>query len=1034
MSLPYSKRMLTPLTHSKLGHKTLARVQKPSAAIVPTLSQPVDAVHSTVSSRPVTKPVFAAKPAPTRFSGEQPNIGQRMLNWFGSLGRGKFEAELARINKAEAAAKNLKTPQDFQNQTAQFKARLANGESLESLRVEAYAVARQASVHAKGMRPYDCQMMGALAMDGGNIAEMMTGEGKTLTAVMPLYLNALAGKGAHLVTVNDRLAQRDRDDMAPIFETLGLTVGTALETDSAEQKREGYQSDITYTTDRALGFDFLRDRQARRPQDRVQRPLFFALVDEVDQVLLDEARTPLIISGRGEAPTTDYQVFQEIVEDLRPGIEYYVDREQGGAWLTETGTDFVQNELHKETLDKGNAQEMADYYNKRGAIRAEGNARVALRKHRQDKPKLWNRLTDSSWAKKEKHLEEAFQSAVETSDSLGQDYNLFSAENMHRTRTLNASLRANALFEEGIDYLVQDHRVKIVDENKGRTSKGRRFNAGLHQALEAKSNVPIRPESKSLASITYPNLFAKYERLAGMSGTAKSSQGEFEELYDLGVVEVPTNLQFKLNPQDPTAARRHNRIDGTDIVFSTKKEKFEAVVAEAMKSYTEGVPTLVGTLSVEANEYVYARLLEEGVPSGAVQLLNAEHVRGDKTLENSIIKQAGRSGLITVATNMAGRGVNIKPDMVNYKKMAVRIEELVGDQKGSVTVDVESEKEAKGLSAWLEGNYPYRIGEGQPQPGETLIRVKSEKPAVGANLKGKDFPTGGLYVIGAERAKSKRIDDQLIGRAARQGQVGKSQFFVSLEDDLLQYFGGSRLEPTLALLGAENGQIQSDLVEGLVSKVQARVGAADFSTREATSDYDKVLNKQRDTYYAIRDSFLETDSDLRGKLIGDTQEVVLEQLSEKLSGKSSDATAVRRAFAEVSEELGLSLEWKSNNAADAKVWKAVAKAQVNQQLNKALASFDDSGANVDEPYRQSLLNVCDETWSEHLENMTRLKQGVSWVSFAEKDPELEYKLRGFEVFETMLGSIKNESVSRVVPQLMMGAAALDARGEGLVAA
>lgn len=955
---------------------------------------------------------------------ESPSLGARLLNWFGTLGRGKMHADLAKISKAEEMAKTLKTPADFQAKTAQFKKRLAAGATLDSLKIEAYAVARQAAWVARGLRPHDSQVMGALAMADGKIAEMMTGEGKTLTAVLPLYLNALAGKGAHLVTVNDRLAQRDRDDMAPVFETLGLSVGCALETMSLEQKRDGYACDVTYTTDRALGFDFLRDRNARSLKDRVQRPLFFALVDEVDQVLLDEARTPLIISGRGEAPSTDYLVFQDIVEELRPGYEYFVDRENGAAWLTESGADFVSNELYRDTLSFNDPQAIANYHKKRAAIRAEGNARHALTEHRKQKPGLWKRLRDSSWSQQDEKLEEAHRKAEARSDDLGENYNVFASENLDRTPALYASLRANALFEEGIDYLVQDHRVKIVDENKGRTSKGRRYNDGLHQALEAKSEVPIRPESRPIASITYPNLFAKYERLSGMSGTAKSSEGEFVELYDLDVVQVPTNLQFKLDPKSPESARRHNRIDRPDVMFATKKEKFEAVVKDAIASYQEGVPTLVGTLSVEANEYVYARLLEEGVPQGAVQLLNAEHVRGDKTVENEIIAEAGKSGLITVATNMAGRGVNVHPDLVNYKKLAIKVEELVRDQSGSVTVDVASKEEAGRLAEWLKGSYPYRIGEGAPKAGETLIRINSEKPAAGVQLKSLDFPTGGLRVIGTERAKSRRIDDQLIGRAGRQEEPGTSQFYVSLEDDLFQYFGGMNLEPTLKLLGGEKGRLENKLVEGLVAKVQARVGAADFASREDTTDYDKVLNKQRDTYYGIRDSLLNPEADLRHKLVTDAQNSIAARLAEALPKRKHDSSELRQALAKVNKQLQLNLTWTGSGKVKEKDWADQIKAQVDQQIQEAIASFDASKAAFDEPYRQSLLNTYDEGWSFHLEDMGRLKRGVQWVAFAEKDPNLEFSLRGFTAFESMLKGLESHSVEQTLPQLMLGARVL----------
>ena len=996
--------MLISFGHSKLGQKTPAQVNHKLYTPMPERSSgPLDSVKESVNEAPEARP-------------------NGLTSWFRNLGKSQSQRDLEAINAAASKASLLSTPEDFQAKTAEFKTRLSQGESLEDLTVEAYAVAREAAQRATGMRPYDCQVSGALAMADGKIAEMMTGEGKTLTAVMPLYLNALAGKGAHLVTVNDLLAQRDAQEMGPIFELLGLTVGTVLENMSPEEKRLGYEADVTYTTDRTLGFDFLRDRTVRHPQDKLQRPLFFALVDEVDQVLLDEARTPLIISGKGEAPTTDYQVFQDIVTQLRPGVEYYVDREDGASWLTESGTDFVENELFRQQLNMSDAHQVAYYHKKRGAIRAEGNAWQNLREHRAQKPNLWDRLTNDDWSDKDEALTEAFNKAEEASEALGQGYQLFAPENLHRTRPLYAALRANTLFEEGVDYLVQDHRVKIVDENKGRTSRGRRFNEGLHQALEAKSQVPIRPESKAITSITYPNLFAKYKRLAGMSGTAASSEFEFQELYDLSVEKVPTNLQFQLNPDSPEKARRHNRIDKPDAVFATKQAKFSAVVEEAVKSYEEGRPVLIGTLSVEANEYVYAKLLEKGVAPGAVRLLNAEHIRGDKSKENAILADAGRSGMITVATNMAGRGVNIKPELVNYKKLAMGVEQAIGDGSGSVTVDVQNEKEAKRLSQWLQGVFPHRVGEGVPATGEALIRVASEKPAVGSLLKAEDFPTKGLHVIGTERAKSRRIDDQLIGRSGRHGAPGQSQFFLSVEDDLFQYFGGSHLESALELKPGQGGKLEGKKVQKLVQKVQSRVAELDFYTREDTTEYDKVLNKQRDAFYAIRDSILELQADLRSKLISDSAEVVTEELAAKLDKRRPTAAEVKAAVAELNGEFGLALDWDENDRIRlSKVEEKIAS-QLRYDLESAMKSFDEAGAALDEPYRQTLLNFYDEAWSEHLGDMRTLKQGVQWVSFAEKDPELEYKLRGFEVFEEMRAGLKEQAVKAVLPQLTLGAA------------
>ncbi|MCA9781008.1 MAG: hypothetical protein KC800_30020, partial [Candidatus Eremiobacteraeota bacterium] len=482
--------------------------------------------------------------------------------------------ELQDIKRLDKWASNFSTPAQFRAQTEHLKSRLAKGESLDDIRVEAYALSARATQVATGMKPYDCQVLGGLALGSNEIAEMMTGEGKTLTAVMPLYLHALAGKGAHLVTVNDTLAQRDAQEMAPAFELLGMSVGTVLEGMTPEEKRAGYASDITYTTDRAIGFDYLRDRTAKSSEEKVQREPFYALIDEVDEVLLDEARTPLIISGTGEQASEEYHRFDDIIEDLKPGIDYFVDREAGTAWLSELGMEYVENELYGQSLDRKDPQALAQYHRKAGAIRSEGKSYRALLDHNKQKPSLLKRLFNHEWSDKHEELEKQYREAAEKTESFPDSYQLFSPEHEPQIRFMQAALKAHALFDEGVDYIVQEQRVKIVDENKGRTSKGRRFNEGLHQALEAKSNVPIRPESRPIASITYPNFFKHYPHLAGMSGTARTSEPEFRKLYGLSVTEIPTNLQFQTNPSDPTKAPRHNRLDEPDAIFASKKEKF----------------------------------------------------------------------------------------------------------------------------------------------------------------------------------------------------------------------------------------------------------------------------------------------------------------------------------------------------------------------------------------------------------------------------------------------------------------------------
>lgn len=941
-------------------------------------------------------------------------------NFVSRIWNGNRWATLEQIKELEELTSRLKTPQDFIRQTEGFKARLKAGESLEDIRTEAYAVASKACQAALGVKPYDSQLLGALALGSGEIAEMMTGEGKSLTAVLPLYLHALAGKGAQLVTVNDTLAQRDAAEMKPAFQLLGLSVGTVLENMKPEEKRDGYAADVTYTTDRTLGFDYLRDKTVKDLKERVQRPPFFALIDEVDEVLLDEARTPLIISAKGAAPTEDYQTLDGIVEELKPGIDYFVDREQGSAWLSDHGLEYVENELFGHSVSRKDPDLLSEYHRKAGALLAEGKAYRSLLEHQRNDPGLISGLFNDSWKEKKIELQTAHDDAAAKTDSFPDRFQLHTDEHQHLVPFLHASLKAHALFKEGVDYIVQDDRVKIVDENKGRTSKGRRFNQGLHQALEAKSGVPIRPESKPIASITYPNLFKHYPHLAGMSGTAKSSEAEFQKLYNLDVSTVPTNLQFQTSPDSPESALRHNRIDQPDSIFATKREKFAAVADEAIKAFEEGVPVLLGTLSVEANEYLHALLVQRGVNPAAIQVLNAEHVRGDKSLENSIISQAGRSGMITVATNMAGRGVNIKPDMVNYKKLTLAIEELAAQGK-PIIVDVNGDKEAENLSQWLEGRFSYRVGEGQPKPGETLIRISPEDDAQNdaSRLKTADFPTGGLYVIGTERANSRRIDDQLIGRSARQGQPGRSQFFLSLEDDLVRELAKHKLNDGLEMLSGTQG----DFVNELVAKAQGKLAEMDLYGREQSGLYDKVLNDQREAFYEIRESALSPQARLLEKLTLDTRDFVTQKLTEQLADQEKPTSLdIRNAFTELSKTLKTPIVWKASNGAKSEHAIESAVDQVERALERSIQQFEKAGVDLGQIYRHNLLSTSDNVWSEHLNAMHSLKQGIHLVTTVGEKPEDAYTRRGFEVFENTLEIIRDASVKENVPQIIVGAA------------
>ncbi|MCA9790965.1 MAG: hypothetical protein KC910_04190 [Candidatus Eremiobacteraeota bacterium] len=992
------------------------------------------------------------------------SVGSALLHFVSGDPLKIYKKDLDAINKAEAMAAKLKTPADFQAKTAEFKQRLANGETLEDMRVEAYAVAREACKQATGMRPYDCQIVGGLATDSGRIAEMATGEGKTLMAVMPLYLNALAGKGAHLVTVNDTLAARDAEWMGPAYKLLGVSVGTVLEGMSPDEKRAGYNADITYTTDRTIGFDYLRDRTVRNAAQRVQREPFFALIDEVDEVLIDEARTPLIISAQGEPAADEYRTFSEIVEHLTPGEDFYVDRKQHTAWLSETGLDNVENELalrqaqaayNQAVQEHGESSAQAVEAKKdiisatkmREAIKAEGAAYKAHQDYLEKKPGWFKRIFNFVTGKKaegydkatEAELKAKYESAKEAHQDLKEvapEYQLYCEDNAGRVRFLDASLKARALFTDEDDYIVENGEVKIVDENKGRTSDGRRYNDGLHQALEAREGVEIKPEQRAVASITYPNLFKKYPRLAGMSGTAATSAGEFEKLYDLSVVQIPTNLQFKTNPADPTAAPRHNRIDEADVIYPTLKAKFDGVVQEAVKNFEEGVPILIGTLSVKANKYVAYQLVKAGVPKDAIQVLNAESVRGDKQAENEIIEKAGISGMVTVATNMAGRGANIKPDLTNYKKMAMAAIDAANGQNKPVVIHMKDAKEAQRLAEWLDNRASYAVAD-QPQdvlpgPGQVLIRAGHEGPVPDGTtlLDYHDYPTGGLYVIGTERANSRRIDDQLIGRSARQGAPGRSKFFLSLQDDLLRVFGGENLSPLLDLFGDSSKGVQSKLADKLVAQAQSRVEGMHFEVRDNTTKYDEVLNKQRDTFYAYRDSILGPapgqegeQADVKGLMLDYAVNSITDEVLEHLpKHRKQTPEDVKKALAEVSEKYNFPLEELNvyDKIKTSELEKQVAS-YVENKVQSAMGVFEDHGLKLEDGARVGMLTILDANWTDHLEMMEALKDGIQWEAIAGRKPEDAYIERGFEIFKEMITNIERSCTSQLVSELLAGA-------------
>jgi len=840
-----------------------------------------------------------------------------------------LQPELEAINRLGPQVEAL-SDAELKAMTGRFRARLAAGESLDELRVEAFAVAREAAFRTTGMRPYDVQVLGALALGQNQIAEMKTGEGKTLTEVLPVYLNALAGQGVHVVTVNETLAQRDCEWMGPVFQSLGLSVGMVNESMSPDERRAGYQADVTYLTNSTLGFDHLRDQTVQSPSERVQRAPFYALVDEVDEILIDEARTPLILSTRDKPAEGEYRLFAEMVAGMSPGVHYQVDRKKNQAWVTEEGLKMVESRL-------------------------------------------------------------------------GVD-NLFDEENLPQVAHLQKAIEARGLFVRDRDYVVADGKLMIVDEFTGRVMEDRRYNDGLHQALEAREGLEIQAEQRTLASITYPNLFRRYPRLAGMSGTARTEEKEFQALYGLSVVPIPTNKPVL-------------RLDHPDLVFRTQQDKFTAILDQAESLFCEGQPVLIGTRSIQVNEYLSGQLAARGIPH---QVLNAKSVKDNTQAENEILAGAGRSGMVTLATNMAGRGVDIKPDMVNYKKLAIEISERTA-QGQAVVVDLAKPKEAEALASWLEmGQIPTIIVDHEapaPAPGEALLRVgvSSDVPDSAVGLKGSDFPTGGLFVLGTERHDSRRIDDQLRGRAGRQGQVGASRFFVSFEDDLLRHHAGSKAAGLLDRLGVPRNQGTSDpLVGKLTRAAQEAVEQQHFAIRKDTTRYDQVLNKHREVFYSDRNEIVD-GVDLR--------EAVLDWggawlAAEILGGQDPRKPIAPQDLAErlgqVAEDLGVPLPTlqvdkpiRVGELADLMRAELEARYEVIEERFGAQALRDQE--------RWMTVQAMDRSWTDHLDALADLQQGIGLVAYGEQDPWIAYQERAFGLFTET-----RDAITRNVAQDLFG--------------
>ncbi|MFG1673158.1 preprotein translocase subunit SecA [Micromonospora sp. NPDC049282] len=807
----------------------------------------------------------------------------------------RLKAIAAAVNSIEDDYVNL-DDDELRGMTDQFRERLADGETLDDLLPEAFAVCREAASRVLGQRPYDVQVMGGAALHFGNIAEMKTGEGKTLTSVMPVYLNALAGKGVHVITVNDYLAERDAAWMGRVHEFLGLEVGVVLPNRPATEHRAAYECDITYGTNNEFGFDYLRDNMAWSKEELVQRGHFFAVVDEVDSILIDEARTPLIISGPAEHSARWYQEFATVVARLQPGTDGEGDYE-------------------------------VDYAKRTIAVTERGVARVE--------------------------------------DRLGID-NLYESVNTPLVGYLNNAIKAKELYKRDKDYIVSDGEVLIVDEFTGRILHGRRYNEGMHQAIEAKEGVEIKQENQTLATITLQNYFRLYEKLSGMTGTAQTEAGEFNKVYKVGVVTIPTH-------------RPMVRMDRPDVIYKTEKAKFNAVVEDIAERHEQGQPVLVGTVSVENSEILSHMLRRRGIPHS---VLNAKfHAK-----EAEIVAQAGRKGGVTVATNMAGRGTDIllggNPEFLAANELR---------QRGLDPVE-QPEEYAKALEEIL------------PTWKQACDAEAEEVAAV-----------GGLYVLGTERHESRRIDNQLRGRAGRQGDPGESRFYLSLQDELMKRFRAGAVEAVMDRFNIpEDVPIESKMVTRQIKSAQAQIEGQNAEIRKNVLKYDEVLNKQRQVVYAERLRVLNgedlsdqvrnmIDDVTAAYVVGATSDGYAEDWDlDQLWSSLKQLYPVGVTVEELEEEVG------SRAGLDQDFLLARLKEDANAAYDRREEQLGEEA--VRQLERMVLLQVIDRKWREHLYEMDYLQEGISLRAYAQRDPVIEYQREGFDMFATMMDGIKEETV------------------------
>ena len=821
--------------------------------------------------------------------------------------------------------------QELKSKTREFKDRYQKGESLDDLLPEAFAACREAAWRVLGMKPYRVQIIGGIVLHQGRIAEMKTGEGKTLVATMPAYLNALTGRGVHIVTVNDYLAKRDSDWMGKVYRFMGLTCGTILHDMSSQERREAYACDITYGTNNELGFDYLRDNMAIYKRDMVQRGHAFAIVDEVDSILIDEARTPLIISGQGDKSTDLYKQADAFVRTLTPLKVIEVDA--------------------KESQDDIQADYIIDEKGKTATI------------------------TPRGVTKAEKYFNVQ---------------NLTDPENTTLMHHINQAIKAHGCMHQDVDYVVRDGQIVIVDEFTGRLMFGRRYNEGLHQAIEAKEGVTVLRESKTLATITFQNFFRLYEKLSGMTGTALTEEDEFREIYKLDVIEIPTNR--------PLA-----RKDLPDAVYKTEQGKFRAVIRKIVECHEKGQPVLVGTISIEKSEELSRLLKREGIKH---QVLNAKY----HEKEAAIVAQAGKPYAVTIATNMAGRGTDI---MLGGNPEAMAREDLV---KAQIPEEVISE--ATGYADTQDEE----VLQARAQYAQALEKHKE------ATRKDAEIvrQAGGLCILGTERHESRRIDNQLRGRAGRQGDPGESRFYISLEDDLMRLFGSDRLTGMLDKLGLdEDTPIDQKFLSNAIESAQSKVEGRNFQSRKYTLEYDDVMNRQREIIYDQRRKVLDGE-DLKGN--------ILSMIDDSIA-RSVARVAGEHKYLDTWQAEELVKRWEKIFLAPGELQYTreeldkLSPQDIQEQLEeKAHAFYEkkeaDLGSDVmRELERVVLLKVVDSHWMDHIDAMHELRRGIGLQAYAQHDPIVEYKRQGFDMFDEMINEIKDDTARMIFIARIIGQSA-----------